>query len=247
MPETTESNLHIKPFVSETLGSKSLHFSIAAIQSSMNLMRPDALVLEYTQTMMGFLMFNPQPDSIAMIGLGGGSLAKFCYRYLPNTRIVVIEINPHVLALRDEFLVPKDDHRFTIIQGDGALFVKCPPKRYDVLLLDGFEISGVPARLCSQRFYDQCYDALHPNGILVANLHSLHPHFDIYVSRIKQAFREAVLIVDETTAGNSTVFACKGHLLQAPPKGKLRCPANLPESAWDQLVFAFSNIANSMR
>jgi hypothetical protein len=27
------------------------------------------------------------------IGLGGGSLAKFCYRHLPNSRITVVEIN----------------------------------------------------------------------------------------------------------------------------------------------------------
>ena len=37
--------------------------------------------------MMGFLLFKPQPRSIGMIGLGGGSLAKFCYRYLSRTRI----------------------------------------------------------------------------------------------------------------------------------------------------------------
>lgn len=28
--------------------------------------------------MMDFLLFNPQPDSIEMIGLGGESLVKFC-------------------------------------------------------------------------------------------------------------------------------------------------------------------------
>lgn len=247
MPETAESHQHVKPFVSETLGSKSLLFSLAAVQSSMNLMQPDALVLEYTQTMMGFLMFNPRPDSIAMIGLGGGSLAKFCYRYLPDTHIVAVEINPHVLALRDDFLIPKDNHRFTVIQGDGALFLRCPPKRYDVLLLDGFEPGGMPSRLCSQRFYEHCHEALHPNGILVANLHTLHPHFDVYLGRIKNVFKDSVLVVEESEPGNTTVFAGKGRLLSPPAKGKLTCPARLPASAWDQLSGAFTHIAKSMR
>lgn len=247
MPETSDSPQYLKPFVTETLDAKSLHFSIAAVQSSMNLMQPDALVLEYTQTMMGFLMFNAQPDSIAMIGLGGGSLAKFCHRYLPKSRIVVVEINPHVLALRDEFLIPKDDRRFTIIQGDGALFVRCPPKRYDVLMLDGFEASGLPANLCSQRFYDQCYDALHPKGILVVNLHSQHPRHDLYVARIRHAFKEAVLVVHEPEGSNTTVFACKGHQLQAPPQGPVPCPASLPKAAWDQLALAFAHIATHIQ
>jgi hypothetical protein len=33
---------------------------------------PEFLALGYTKTMMGFLFFQPNPKSIAMIGLGGG-------------------------------------------------------------------------------------------------------------------------------------------------------------------------------
>ena len=47
--------------------------------------------------------------SCLMIGLGGGSLAKFCHHYLPETRITVVEINPHVIAMRRHFQVPDDD------------------------------------------------------------------------------------------------------------------------------------------
>jgi spermidine synthase len=86
----------------------------------MQFQNPHALALEYTRTMMGFLLFNPEPQNIAMLGLGGGSLAKFCYRYLPQSRIQVVEINPQVIALRDEFHVPPDDKRFGVVRGDGA-------------------------------------------------------------------------------------------------------------------------------
>lgn len=248
MPDTLDPDDFVKPFVSETLGSKSLYFSISAIQSSMNLMQPDALVLEYTRTMMGFLLFNARPDHIAMIGLGGGSLAKFCYRHLPDTRLVVVEINPHVVALRDAFQVPKDGRRFSVIQGDGALFVRRPPKRFDVLMLDGFDIHGLPASLCSQRFYAQCHEALHPGGILVANMHNRHPHFPIYVGRIRQAFQGGdVLVVEEPDADNATVFARKGLALQAPPKGPLCRPAGLSDAAWDQLRESFAHIVEVLR
>lgn len=145
MPEATPSFDLFKPYVIETHGSRCLHFAHTAIQSCMDLMQPEALMLEYTQLMMGFMMFLPKPATLAMIGLGGGSLAKFCHRNLPHTRIVVVEINPHVIALRDEFHVPRDDTRFRVIEEDGALFMRCPPEKFEVILVDGFDAGGMSA------------------------------------------------------------------------------------------------------
>ena len=56
-PEQT----HVRPFVHKTRKMKSLHFSLAEVQSSMDLAQPDSLDLAYTRTMMGFLLFHPQP------------------------------------------------------------------------------------------------------------------------------------------------------------------------------------------
>lgn len=248
MPESTSSPEFVKPYVTETLDSRSMHFSYAAVQSSMNLMQPDALVLEYTRLMMGFMLFQPEPTSLAMIGLGGGSLAKFCHRHLPRTRIVVVEINPHVIALRDAFMVPPDGARFKVIESDGALFMRRPPKKFEVLMVDGFEASGVPHRLCSQRFYDSCYEALHPGGVLVANLHALHPHFEAYVDRIHNSFRDrgSVVVVDDLESTNAVVFACKGHAVVELPKGRIR-PAGLSDTAWDQLRPAFEVMVRQIK
>jgi len=75
----------------------------------MRLDDPDALCLAYTRKMMAFLLFNSGPRRMLQLGLGGGSLAKFCYRHLPDALITVLEIDSHVLALREEFRVPLDD------------------------------------------------------------------------------------------------------------------------------------------
>ena len=45
--------------------------------------------------MMGFLLFQPAPARIAMIGLGGGSLAKYCALKLPEADFTAIERRPH--------------------------------------------------------------------------------------------------------------------------------------------------------
>ncbi len=247
MPETQESSRHAKPFVHESLSSKALHFSISEIQSRMQIDDPHLLDLEYTRTMMGFLLFNPEPQSIAMIGLGGGSLAKFCYRHLQKSRIQVVEINPHVIALRDEFHVPPNDERFSVVLGDGAQFVRYSNTRCDVLMVDGFDSEGLPSRLCSQRFYDDCFEMLQPDGIMVANLHYGHVRYPLHLDRIRRSFKGSVLVCDDGELSNSIVFACKGHAFGTHRLAAVRRPKGLDAHAADQLTAAFALVATALK
>lgn len=247
MPETLDPLQHVKPFVYESLTSKALHFSISEIQSRMDLRDPYALDLEYTQTMMGFLLFIPQPRSIAMIGLGGGSLAKFCHRYLPQTAVQVVEINPHVLALREHFQVPPDDERFHVVQGDGAQFVRHCTTRPDVLMVDGFDSNGLPARLSSQRFYDDCFEMLQPGGMMVANLHHGHRIYPLHLDRIQHSFDGAMLVVDDSDLCNSIVFACKGTAIESTRASAVRRPKGLDRAGCEQLLGAFSRVNRALR
>src|SRR5450830_215025 len=176
------------PFISEGINSKSLHFEKNQMQSSMCTSRPDELALDYTKTMMGFLLLNRHPKHLGMIGLGGGSLAKFCYRHLPDTRLTVVEINPHVIALRNDFLVPEDDERFEVIEACGADFMGQTELEFDVLLVDGFDLGGMPTQLGSLGFYENCRQALGDQGVLVLNLHALDPSYELLLDRIARAF-----------------------------------------------------------
>ena len=205
------------PFVASADGYKSLHFTSDQLQSRMCSAHPYELDLDYTRTMMGFLLFDSHPSRIAMIGLGGGSLLKFCYRHLPQAQLTMVEINPQVIALRHEFAVPDDAQRIEMVCADGADFVRAAaarnPTGYDVLLVDGFDSQGVAPSLCSQRFYNDCFQALSPRGILVANLHYDAPQHALFTARIQQAFGGGVLEVATQEKSNSILFARKGKPL----------------------------------
>lgn len=237
MPDHPEYHQHPRPFVDETLTSKTLYFSDCDIQSRMQIGRPDLLLLEYTRLMMGFLLLVPHPGSIAMVGLGGGSLAKFCYRYLPKSRIEVIEINPHVIALRDKFEVPKDDHRFQVHEADAADFVRTAQRRYDVILVDGFDGDGLPACLASRTFYDNCFDLLEPHGVLVVNFHFHHQNSPVCMDRLKRSFEgHMVTATNDHERNNTIVFACRNTLAGTLLHGPFHCPPHLPPEAWAQLA-----------
>lgn len=196
------------PVVSEENGILTLHFQSDYVQTQMVQNAPDFLALTYTRTMMAFEFLKPDSRDIAVIGLGGGSLAKWCYRNHPNAMITVVEINPHVIALRDRFHIPEDDHRFRILCEDGTKFVARNSNELDVLLVDAFDVDSLPEDLCSERFYDNCYRALADQGLLIVNLCSADEKkiFD----RICRSFNgQAILSPDND--GNAIIFACKGE------------------------------------
>jgi spermidine synthase len=206
-----------KPYLLENDGMLSLQFDALCLQSEMNIEDPDQLVFSYTRAMMSFLLFEPSPKHIAMIGLGGGSLAKYCYRYLPCAEIAVVEINPDVIALRNEFAIPVDDARFKVLLGDGAVFVKESSDLFDVLMVDGFDTSGLPDALCSQQFYDDCFASLTDNGILVANLWSNDGLHGALASRIETSFAGRIVVVNADDSPNKIVLAFKNSELSLSP------------------------------
>lgn len=212
MSENAKSsrNQHVAPFIYEEKNSKSLHFTIHQLQSKMSISRPDELKVDYTKTMMGFVLLNRRPKHIVMIGLGGGSLAKFCYKHLPESRITVIEINPHVIALRNEFLIPEDNYRFKVIEADGADYIRNSPRNIDVLLVDGYDHQGQPPQLSSERFYLGCSEALTEQGVMAVNLHEDHSFYELFLDRLGTAFKQNIVEVAANHEGNVIVFASPG-------------------------------------
>ena len=216
----------MKPYLTESDGILSLQFDEWSTQSEMSIDDTDELVIPYTRVIMSFLLLEPSPRHVAMIGLGGGSLAKYCYRYLPGTEITAVEINPAVIALRNEFAIPADDARFRVLLGDGAAWVADSASQPDVLIVDGFDADGLPAQLSSQQFYDDCYSALSDNGIMVVNMWKGYPHYDEYLARIDNSFAGNWVIVDAEDGFNQIVLAVKNTAFP-PAASTIRHHANL--------------------
>jgi spermidine synthase len=201
-----------KPYILEDGALRYLCFGIDNIQSAMRISDPYALDLAYTQVMMAFLLFNCQPRRIALIGLGGGSIAKYCYRYLPSARITAVDSDPDVIALRDEFLIPHDDFRFSVIQADGAAYLSALRRRVDALLVDAFDRDGIPPSLANPRFYENARRCLSPTGMFVMNLAGDRTTCLSHLNWIRDVFGEAVIAVLMDDNHNYVVLASKDRL-----------------------------------
>jgi len=180
-----------KPFIIEDELTRRLHFSLDLIQSSMRIDDPFALECAYTRKMMAFLLFVPDPGHVLMVGLGGGSLAKFCHRHLPRARLSVVEVNPDVIALRGAFGVP-DDKRLVIIQADAAEYLPAAEGDTDVLLLDGFDANGIAPTFLKRSFYRMARRRLRQGGLLVANFAGPRKYWSRHFDLLSDAFEGRV-------------------------------------------------------
>ncbi len=199
----------VTPGVHEDEGVRCLRFNNGVVQSAMRVDAPFELDLSYTRAMMGFMLFNAEPRDILIVGLGGGSLPKYCYREFPDARITALEINPDVIALRDAFLIPPDGERFRIVPADGGEYLAGSDVHADVIMLDAYDAAGLPDGLCSQAFYSDCWKALGDRGVLVVNLWGGEPRRAVYVDRLRAVFDGRVWWTRPRDSNGLIVFAVK--------------------------------------
>jgi spermidine synthase len=195
-------------YVTEKFGVRSLHIGSDTVQSSMRIARPNDLELAYTRSMMAFLLFREPPERALMIGLGGGSLAKFIYHRMPGTTAEVVEISPQVVAIaRRLFGVPAADERLAVRVCDGAEFVAREGPAFGVILVDGYDGESQVEELSSRAFYQDCARRLDAGGVLVVNLWGSDRRFNEYVQRIEAVYPAGTLCLPAEKPGNVIVIA----------------------------------------
>jgi spermidine synthase len=207
--EQVYSGTYDKPFVVDNGARRFLHFDFGAIQSVMEMSHPGRLALPYTRKMMAFLLFNPAPKRILLLGLGGGSLAKFCYANLPAATVTAVEVNRDVIALRDEFGVPADDERFRVINADAAAHVSKTAQAKDVILADACDRTGTATELASVEFYRNARRRLSADGVFVGNICGGRDSAAAHLENVREAFDGELLTLQVRAGGNMIVFGFK--------------------------------------
>lgn len=207
-----------KPFLVEDLEYRTMCFTLdGSTQSEMRLDDPLALTSEYTRKMMGFLVLKARPKHILMIGLGGGSLVKYCHRHLPTTELTVVEIDPEVIALRTHFHVPLDDERLQVINADGAQYVAqmaAEGRRTDAMLVDAYDRYGVAKAVMERAFLKNAKQALGGHGVFIFNLVASTAESEHHIHLIRSVFGEPVIGIATPNDGNLVIFA--GNALRNP-------------------------------
>ncbi len=200
-----------KPFLIEDGTERTLQFSLAGgSQSVMRCTDPDELILPYTREMMAFLLLRPNPRHVVVAGLGGGSLVKYCYRHLPDTRITAIEINPWVISLRDEFRIPADDERLRVVRADARNYFANPAALADVVLIDLYDRRGAVPFLRDREFLTSVKSHLTEMGSVILNVVGTDTWCQDCTDAMRAVFGDPVVGVQVEADGNLVLLAFKG-------------------------------------
>jgi spermidine synthase len=198
---------------SELDGVRYLHFGTEWVQGAMRLRRPWQIELEYAQQMMAWLLFLDPPARLAQLGLGAAALTKFCYRYLPESRVTAVELNPAVVvAAHTMFGLPDNDARLSVLETDAWDFVTDAEQResFGVLQIDLYDATARGPVLDSVAFYRACRACLTDPGMLTINLFGDHPSFERNMRNLQTAFEGRVIALPEVHEGNRVALAFSG-------------------------------------
>lgn len=198
---------------------------------------PTVLFHEYIQRMMGWLLW-VEPDSVSQrqamqLGLGAGSLTKFCHKEL-RMKTTAIELNPQVhAACRGWFKLPADNARLQVVLADAALEIQDAKwwGTVDALQVDLYDHEAAAPVLDSLPFYNHCRRLLTPEGCMTVNLFGRASSFARSVEKISAAFgSDALWAFKATREGNTVVLAQR--TVARPKRELLLQRADIIQARW---------------
>lgn len=214
-----------------------LHLGTEWVQGTMLLDAPYDIELEYVQRMMAWLLFVPQ-SALAkchamQLGLGAGSLTKFCRKKL-RIKTTAIELNPQVVAAcRLWFKLPADDTKLEVVLGDAAEVAKHPHWHgtVDALQVDLYDEEAAAPVLDSEAFYADCRKLLTPHGCMTVNLFGRSSSYPGTLKKVVAVFGgDAVWAFPPTREGNTVVLAQR--TASRPTRAELAQQAQAIQSQW---------------
>jgi len=210
----SENSLYREGFVYEDGNTRCLCFSrLCAIgrQTCIDLKQPERLVFEYTQMMLGALYLKPDPHSILIIGLGGGTLPRTLEKLLPDADIDVVEIDPAVVGVARQYFGFRPDERVHLSVQDGRAYVRQSlrgSKRYELIMLDAYEHQYIPEHMLTREFLTEVRSLLQPGGIVAANTFSSSRLYQNESVTYSSVFGEFYNL----RSGNRVILATNGPL-----------------------------------
>ncbi|WP_230987882.1 spermine synthase [Bathymodiolus japonicus methanotrophic gill symbiont] len=199
----------------ETEGVRALHFGTDPRQSSMLLSAPNELHSKYVRAMMVWLLFKQQPDSVLMVGVGGGSLSKYLLYHFPQCQIKAVELRQAIIKIAQRFFALPLDPRLKVKISEGARYIKRQSENqselHDLIIIDAFNEVDMADTMQGINLFSACKQLLTDEGLLVINLWGTSKELFKQISwEMDVVFQGKVLFLPVRGRGNIIAIAFAG-------------------------------------
>lgn len=117
------------------------------------------------------------PSRILVVGLGGGTSARYFAERYPDAEVVALELDPGVVSVaRTHFGLPS---RVTVHIEDARAHLERDDSHYDVMIVDAFQFPYAPFQLATRELYALLHGKLSPGGAVMVNAGRKGPHLDV--------------------------------------------------------------------
>ncbi|MFZ2202515.1 MAG: methyltransferase domain-containing protein, partial [Microgenomates group bacterium] len=84
------------------------------------------------------------PESILLLGLGGGSVIKYLRRRYPRARLTAVEIDPVMIEIARKHFQIDSVKNLKIVNQDAVAFIKKAKEHYSLILVDCYQGHQTP-------------------------------------------------------------------------------------------------------
>jgi len=141
------------------------------------------------------LFTHPDPQNVIIIGGGDCGTLREVLKHRSIQQVTQIDIDEQVTRMAEryfpELCASNQDPRATLLFADGIQFMRdAVPASVDVVIVDSTDPIGPGEGLFNRAFYQSCFAALKPGGILVQQSESPLIHLQL-LNAMRQAMKDA--------------------------------------------------------
>jgi len=143
---------------------------------------------------------HPNPEHVLVIGGGDGGAIREIVKHPKVKTATLVEIDGRVVENSKKYLpeigAAFEHPKVTVLIDDGIKHIQGHKNEYDLIIIDSTDPVGQAARLFSAEFYQDVYEALRDDGIMVAQTESPFMEKDRrLIKQIHQDLRQLYPIV----------------------------------------------------
>ncbi len=181
---------------------------------------------------------NPSIQNVLVIGAGDGGTVRELTRYRNIKSIEMVEIDEMVVRACQKYLPLTashlTDHRVQLFFKDGINFIKNKKDAYNLIIVDSTDPIGPGEGLFTYDFYQNCFNALTKDGILI-NQHE-SPYYERDAKQMKRAHKKIkeLFPISEVYQLHIPTYP-SGHWLFGFASKKYHPILDLQKEKWEQL------------